>query len=179
MKTEVKFQYRHKRPKKLRNDVFVIYSPKKFTLNPGEIKNVNMGIKIFLPRHMEGKCTLIFSYSNQKLKLLNSSLISQQYNSNIEIEKIFEEEEEDNLPPWNLNFELLNGNFTNSLTIKKDQELGYFYLLTQKREEIKYKFEKKCFFFLNTKNISKILYITTFFFPSKIEQFSDCKVDQN
>ena len=129
MKTEVKFQYRHKRPKKLRNDVFVIYSPKKFTLNPGEIKNVNMGIKIFLPRHMEGKCTLIFSYSNQKLKLLNSSLISQQYNSNIEIEKIFEEEEEeDNLPPWNLNFELLNGNFTNFsfFLSKKIKSLGTF-----------------------------------------------------
>ena len=141
MKIKVKFQYKSKRPKKLDNDVFVIYSPKRITINPGEIKHVNMQLKIFLPRNIEGTCRLLLSLSNQKLKLLNSSLISQRYNQNIEIEEIYEDK--NNLPPWNLNFEILNGDFTKSITIKSKQELGYFYLLPNRWEDITYKFEKK------------------------------------
>ena len=141
MKIKVKFQYKSKRPKKLNNDVFVIYSPKRITINPGEIKNVNMQLKIFLPRNIEGTCKLLLSLSNQKLKLLNSSLISQKYNQNIEIEEIYEDR--NNLPPWNLNFEILNGDFTKSITIKSKQELGYFYLLPNRGEDITYKFEKE------------------------------------
>ena len=141
MKIKVKFQYKSKRPKKSDNDVFVIYSPKRITINPGEIKHVNMQLKIFLPRNIEGTCRLLLSLSNQKLKLLNSSLISQRYNQNIEIEEIYEHK--NNLPPWNLNFEILNGDFTKSITIKSKQELGYFYLLPNRGEEITYKFEKE------------------------------------
>ena len=141
MKIKVKFQYKNKRPKKLDNDVFVIYSPKRITINPGEIKHVNMQLKIFLPRNIEGTCRLLLSLSNQKLKLLNSGLISQRYNQNIEIEEIYEHK--NNLPPWNLNFEILNGDFTKSITIKSKQELGYFYLLANRGEEMTYKFEKE------------------------------------
>ena len=141
MRIKVKFQYKSKRPKKLDNDVFVIYSPKRVTINPGEIKHVNMQLKIFLPRNIEGTCRLLLSHSNQKLKLLNSSIISQRYNQNIEIEEIYEDE--NNLPPWNLNFEILNGDLTKSITIKSRQEIGYFYLLPNRGEEIKYKFEKE------------------------------------
>ena len=141
MRIKVKFQYKSKRPKKLDNDVFVIYSPKRVTINPGEIKHVNMQLKIFLPRNIEGTCRLLLSHSNQKLKLLNSSIISQRYNQNIEIEEIYQDE--NNLPPWNLNFEILNGDLTKSITIKSRQEIGYFYLLPNRGEEIKYKFEKE------------------------------------
>ena len=141
MKIKVKFQYKSKRPKKLDNDVFVIYSPKRITINPGEIKHVNMQLKIFLPRNIEGTCRLLLSLSNQKLKLLNSNLISQKYNQNIEIEEIYQQG--NNLPPWNLNFEILNGDLTKSVTIRRKQELGYFYLLPNRGEEITYKFEKE------------------------------------
>ena len=48
-----------------------------------------------------------------------------------------------NLPPWNLNFEILNGDLTKSITIRSGQELGYFYLLLNRGEEITYKFEKE------------------------------------
>ena len=142
-KNIIKFSYKSKnrRLKILENDVFVIYSPEKITLNPGEIKNVNMQLKIFLPKHIQGSCRLLLSLSNQKLKLLNSSLISQEYNQNIEIEDIYKKEKY--LPPWNLYFELLNGNFTESIKIKNKQELGYFYLINSRGEEITFKYEKE------------------------------------
>ena len=141
MKIKVKFQYKSKRPKRLDNDVFVIYSPKRITINPGEIKNVNMQLKIFLPKNIEGTCRLLLSLSDQKLKLLNSNFISQKYNPNIEIQDIYEKG--NNLPAWNLNFEILNGDFTKPVTIRNRQELGYFYLLSNRGEEITYKFEKE------------------------------------
>ena len=141
MKIKVKFQYKKKKPKKLENDVFVIYSPERITINPGEKKNVNLQLKIFLPKNIEGMCRLLLSLSNQKLKLLNSNLISQKYNCNIEIQDIYEQG--NNLPPWNLNFEILNGDLTKKVTIKSRQELGYFYLLPNRGEEITYKFEKE------------------------------------
>ena len=142
-KNIIKFSYKSKnrRLKILENDVFVIYSPEKITLNPGEIKNVNMQLKIFLPKHIQGSCRLLLSLSNQKLKLLNSSLISQEYNQNIEIENIYKKEKY--LPPWNLYFEPLNGNFTESIKIKNKQELGYFYLINSRGEEITFKYEKE------------------------------------
>ena len=129
------------KPKKLENDVFVIYSPERITIKPGEIKNVNMKLKIFLPKYIEGRCRLLFSFTNQKLKLLNSNLITQKYNQNIEIANIYKNK--NNLPSWNLNFELFNGNYTEVITIRSKQELGYFYLITSQGEEITYKFEKK------------------------------------
>ena len=141
MKIKVKFQYKIKRPKMLDNDVFVIYSPERININPGEKKNINMQLKIFLPKNIEGSCRLLLSLSNQKLKLLNSSLISQKYNRNIEIEEIYQRG--NNLPPWNLIFEILNGDLTKKVTIKSRQELGYFYLLPNRGEEITYKFEKE------------------------------------
>ena len=141
MKIKVKFQYKIKRPKMLDNDVFVIYSPERININPGEKKNINMQLKIFLPKNIEGSCRLLLSLSNQKLKLLNSSLISQKYNRNIEIEEIYQRG--NNLPPWNVIFEILNGDLTKKVTIKSRQELGYFYLLPNRGEEITYKFEKE------------------------------------
>ena len=133
----IMFQYKYKKPKRLENDVFVIYSPQKLTLKPGETTNLNMRLNIFLPRHVEGRCTLLLSHSQQNLRLLNSNLITQKYNRNIEIDN------NDSLPAWSLNFELQNGNYTNELTIKNKQELAYFSLLLFKGEEITYKFQKK------------------------------------
>ena len=138
----VKFLYKCKRPRRLENDVFVIYTPEKITIDPGETKKFNMQLKIFLPKHVTASCRLLFSYSNQKLKLLNSSIISQEYNQNIEIEDVYKTGEY--LPPWNLNFELLNGNLTEKITTKKRQEIGYFcFLDTGRGDEMTYKYEKE------------------------------------
>lgn len=134
-KNVIIFEYKCKKPKLLDNDVFVIYSPRKLTLEPGEIINLHMQLKIFLPRHIEGRCRLLLSHSEANLRLLNSNLISQRYNQNIDILT-------DNLPPWNLVFELQNGNYTGDLTIRKNQELGYFSVLLYDEGKIKYKFHK-------------------------------------
>ena len=136
----ITFLYKYKKPKKLENDVFVIYSPQRLTIKPGETTHLNMKLKIFLPRYVEGRCTLLLSHSRQKLKLLNSNLITQKYNQNIEIDNIYKD---GNLPAWNLNFELFNGDYTNELTIKNKQELAYFSLLLREGEEMTYKFQKK------------------------------------
>ena len=142
-KTIITFQYKFRKLKQLENDVFVIYSPKKITLMPGEMIHVDMGIKLFLPKFIEGKANLLFSHSNQKLKLLNSNCISQIYNRNIEIEEIYKNGNVAELPSWNLNFNLQNMDFTESLTIKKRQELAYLNIFNNTGEEIKYKFQKK------------------------------------
>ena len=142
-KKTIKFCYnsKAKRPKRLENNVFVIYSPEKLIIHPGEIKYINMQIKTFLPKRVEGTSKLLLAFSNQKLKLLNSSIISQEFNQNIEIEEYYEKE--NYLPPWNLQFELLNGNFTKSIQIKNKQELGYFYLIHEMGEERDFKYEKE------------------------------------
>ena len=136
----ITLHYKLKRPKKLENDVIVIYSPCRFTLKPGETKNINTKLKIFLPKHLEARCNLLYSLTRHNLKLLNSSLITQKYNPNIEIGNIYTDA--DKLPAWNLNFELFNGNYTEPLTIKRKQELAYFSVIGEGREEIKYKFQK-------------------------------------
>ena len=127
----IKFSYNSKikRPKRLENDVFVIYSPENITIHSGEIKNINMQLKIFLLKYIRGSCRLLLSLSNQKLKLLNSSNISQEYNQNIEIEEIYEKEKY--LPPWNLYFELLNGNFTQTIKIKKKKKRTWILLYNE------------------------------------------------
>ena len=143
-KKTIIFHYKSKnrRPRRLENNVFVIFSPEKFSLNPGERKTINMQIKIFLPEGIDGTCKLLLRLSNQKMKLTNSNIISQKYNPNIEIEDDYEE---NNLPFWNLNFELFNGDFTRPIQIKNKQELGYFYLIHGGEEiNFKYKREKQC-----------------------------------
>ena len=98
-----------------------------------------MKLKIFLPKHVEARCRLLYSLTYHNLKLLNSSFITQKYNQNIEIGDIYTNA--DRLPAWNLNFELFNGDYTKPLTIKCKQELAYFSVIGE-REEIKYRFKK-------------------------------------
>ena len=129
----INFKYKFKRPKKLENDVFVIFTPKKIILEPGESTNLNTGIEIYLPRYVEGTAYLLSSLRNQKLQLLNSKCISQKYNCNIEIEEI--------LLPWILNLSLKNNSLTQKLTIGKGKPIAFLDLYVG--EEIIYKFKKE------------------------------------
>lgn len=133
----VNFNYKFKKPKKLENDVFVIYSPKKITFNPGEKINLDVGIEIFLPKYVEGTTYLISSLDHN-LKLLNSKCISQKHNRNIEIEEIYKKE----LQPWILILSLENNSLVETLTIASGKPIAFLNLYNV-REEIKYKFKKK------------------------------------
>ena len=137
----VKFFYQNltRRPKRLENNVFVIYSPERITLQPGEVKFVNMGIKIKFSKSITGSCTILQSLSNYGLKLLNSNTISQEFNSNIQN---FLTINENYLPPWILTFKLFNKNFNQTLQIRKKQEIGYFLITNDNGKELDFKYEK-------------------------------------
>ena len=137
----VKFYYDKttRRPKRLENNVFVLYSPERIKLQPGERITINMGVKIKFSKNIEGSCTILHSLSNYGLKLLNSNTISQEFNLNIDN---FLGSNIDNLPSWNLIFELFNKSFTQTLQIRKKQEIGYFFITNDRGKEIDFKFVK-------------------------------------
>ena len=105
-----------RRPRRLENNVFVIYSPEKIKLQPGEMKFVNMGVKIKIPKNITGSCIILQSLSNYGLKLLNSNR-----------QNLLTIDEND-LPTWTLTFELFNKSFTRTLQIRKRQKIGYFFI---------------------------------------------------
>ena len=59
------------RPRKLENNVFVLYSPERIRLQPGEIKSINMKIKLKMSKNLVGACTLLPSLSQNDIELLN------------------------------------------------------------------------------------------------------------
>ena len=132
--------YYHKlirRPKRLENNVFVIYSPERIELQPGETKSVNMGIKIKFS-NIEAGCRILYSLSNYNLKLLNSNMISQEMNLDN-----FLIIDENNLPPWSLTCELFNKSFTETLQIRKRQDIRYFFIRNDRGKEIDFKYIKE------------------------------------
>ena len=128
-KEVVKFFYQKstRRPRRLENNVFVIYSPEKIKLQPGEMKFVNMGVKIKIPKNITGSCIILQSLSNYGLKLLNSNR-----------QNLLTIDEND-LPTWTLTFELFNKSFTRTLQIRKRQEIGYFFITNDRGKEIDFK----------------------------------------
>ena len=122
----IKFYYRKstRRPKRLENNVFVIYSPERIKLQPGEKTTVNMGIKIKFSKNIEGSCRILYSLSNYGLKLLNSNTISQEFNLNMDN---FLSMDKNNLPPWTLIYsnyltQILHRRFK----LERDKKLGIF-----------------------------------------------------
>ena len=61
-----------RKPRRLENNVFVLCSPERIKLQPGEIKPINIKIKLRLPNNLAGACTLLLALSNNNIKLLNS-----------------------------------------------------------------------------------------------------------
>ena len=138
----IKFYYQKstRRPRKLENNVFVIYSPERIKLLPGEKIILNTGIKIDLPKNIEASCKILYSLSNYGLKLLNSNTISQEFNLNIDNSL---SNRENNLPSWILIFELFNKSFIQTLQIRKRQEIGYFFITNDRGKEIDFKYIKE------------------------------------
>ena len=73
-----------RRPKRLENNVFILYAPEKIRLQPGEMMSVNVKVKIKFSRNIIGSCMILQTFSNYGLKLMNSNTIAQEINANIQ-----------------------------------------------------------------------------------------------
>ena len=104
-----------RRPKRLENHAFVLYSPQRIRIQPGEIEKIDMKLKIILLKSVVGSCRLLKTFEENGIKLLNSSYISQRSNNDLLILYI-------------LALEVLNKNMNNIFQLKKKQELGFFIL---------------------------------------------------
>ena len=98
-----------------------------------------MGVKIKFSKNIEGSCLILHSLSKYGLKLLNSNTISQEINLSIDN---FPTDDIDNLPPWTLIFKPFHKSFTQTLQIRKRQEIGYFFVTNNRGKEIDFKYVK-------------------------------------
>ena len=64
---------------------------------------------------------------------MNSNTIVQEINLNIQNHLNVTE---NNLPPWNLTFELFNKSFNNTFDLRNKQEIGYFMILNDGGKDI-------------------------------------------
>ena len=94
-----------------------------------------MKIKIRLPSHLVGCCTLLQTFSDNEIKLLNSQHISSESNT-----------ASSNQPvdiPWSLTLEVFNRNLNSIFQLNKRQEMGFFHILNDRGEKIKYVYKKE------------------------------------
>ena len=85
MEEKIEFIYDKttRRPKRLENNVFILYAPEKIRLHPGEVKEINMKLKMKFSKNIVGTCVLLQAFSNHGLQLLNSNTIAQSENNRI------------------------------------------------------------------------------------------------
>ena len=121
-------------PRRLENNVFVLYLPERIKLQPGEIKSINMKIKLRLPDNLVGACILLPSLSDNNIKLLNSFHIS--------MDEAFASQNQPISLPYVFPLEIQNQNMNRTVRLRKKQELGFFTLLIEGTEEIRHKFIK-------------------------------------
>ena len=132
-----------RKTKRLENNVFILYAPEKIRLHPGELKDVNMKLKLKFSKNIVGTCVLLQTFSNHGLQLLNSNSIAQSENNKIMQNYLTQNLDDRNLPPWFLSFELFNKNFNKIFQIRKGQEIGYFIILNDAGKEIRHSFKKE------------------------------------
>ena len=145
MDEKIEFIYDKKvqRPKRLENNVFILYAPERIRLQPGEIKEVKMKLKLKFSKNIVGTCVLLQTFSNHGLQLLKSNSIAQSENNKIMQNYLTQNLEDCNLPPWFLSFKLFNKNLNKIFQIRKGQEIGYFMIVNNAEKEIRHSFKKK------------------------------------
>ena len=117
----IRFYYKIKKPKRLENNVFVLYSPERLKFEPGQKKMVDMKLNITFPTtHVTGSCTLLLQLSNAGLCLQNGDRLSGN---------------------TDLHLEIFNSNMTQTIEIKSRGEIGYF-IANCDKTEIKYEYVK-------------------------------------
>ena len=72
----IEISYGKRRQKKLENDVFVLYTPERTKLQPGDIKIVDMKLHLKLSKNLVGGCVLLPPLISHNIKLLNAYHIS-------------------------------------------------------------------------------------------------------
>ena len=99
MNRTVEFIYNRttRRPRRLKNNVFVLYSPKRIRIQAGEKINIDMKLKIRMQKNIVGSCTLLQTFEENGIKLLNSQHISSE--ANIAINQNCPDQQRDDLPP--------------------------------------------------------------------------------
>ena len=145
MEEKIEFIYDKtvRRPKRLENNVFILYAPERIRLQPGEIKEVKMKLKLKFSKNIVGTCVLLQTFSNHGLQLLNSNSIAQSENNKIMQNYLTQNLDDRNLPPWFLSFELFNKNLNKIFQIRKGQEIGYFMIVNDAGKEIRHSFKKE------------------------------------
>ena len=118
----IRFYYKIKKPKRLENNVFVLYSPERLKFEPGQKKMVDMKLNItFLTTtDITGSCKLLLQLSNAGLCLQNADHLSEN---------------------TNLHLKIFNSNMTQTIEIKSRGEIGYF-IADCDETEIKYEYVK-------------------------------------
>ena len=116
----VEISYSKKTPKKIENDVFVLYTPERIKLQPGEIKIVDMKLHLKLSKNLVGSCVLLPSLTLQTIKLLNAYHIS---TDSLTLED----------SPYRVIFEIQNRNMNETIQLKAKTELGFFTVNQQKK----------------------------------------------
>ena len=102
--------------------------------------SMNMKVKIKFSKNIIGTCKLLQTFSDYGLKLMNSNTIAQEINLNIQN---YLSVDKNDLPLWNLTFELFNKHFNNVFHIRKKQEIGYFMILNDGGKEIRFTYRKE------------------------------------
>ena len=144
MNRTVEFIYNRttRRPRRLKNNVFVLYSPKRFRIQAGEKINIDMKLKIRMQKNIVGSCTFLQTFEENGIKLLNSQHISSE--ANIAINQNYPDQQRDDLPPsWILTLEIFNRKMNVIFQLKKKQEIGFFAILNDRGEEIRHRYKKE------------------------------------
>ena len=118
----VEISYSKRRPKKLENGVFVLYTPERIKLQPGEIKTIDMKLHLKLSKNLVGDCVLLPSLISNNIKLLNAHHIS---TDSLTLE----------VSPYRIVFEIRNRNMNKTIQLREKTELGFFTILNSRTTE--------------------------------------------
>ena len=124
-----------RRPRRLQNNVFVLYTPEKVIIRPGKINTIKTKLKIRLLKNLVDCCVLLTAFSDNGIKLLNYQHISSETN--------FSRSNQPVDLPWYLTLEIFNQNMNTVFQLNKKQEMGFFHILNDGGEEIRHIYKKE------------------------------------
>ena len=93
-----------------------------------------MKIKVRLPSGLVGCCTLLQTFSDNGIKLLNSQHILSESNT-VSLNQPVD-------LSWSLTLEVFNRNLNTIFQLSKRQEMGFFHIFNDRGEEIKHAYKK-------------------------------------